>query len=376
MGNDDRWAVLGGDQPGPDPSHVGGPAERGRVCRIPEAKPTQRGVVYTITPSYVDERTIWAGTDDGLIHVTRDGGRTWSDVTPPDLKPWMKVSLIDASHFDANEAFAAINTFRLDDLQPHIYRPTDGGRTWTHITNGIPDGGIINTVREDPKRRGLLFAGSEQAVCVSFDSGGRWQSLRLNMPATSIRDLVIKDDDLIAGTHGRSFWILDDITPLRRLPDTALGRATAVRAAGCDARALEHEHGYAAAAGRARRPEPARRRPPALLAGRGCAIRDRSRSPTAAGWSCGDTRAPIHLSPSWKGAIHPTTGFVRISHCGDPGPAPIRLGSPSRAAGRGRLQLPDRGDLEEHAAHATGLVGAARALQRAAHGRWPDARPH
>ena len=186
----------------------------------------------------------------------------------------MKVSLIDASHFDANEAFAAINTFRLDDLQPHIYRPTDGGRTWTHITNGIPDGGIINTVREDPKRRGLLFAGSEQAVCVSFDSGGRWQSLRLNMPATSIRDLVIKDDDLIAGTHGRSFWILDDITAAAAARYTALGRATAVRAAGCDARALEHEHGYAAAAGRARRPEPARRRPPALLAGRGCAIRD------------------------------------------------------------------------------------------------------
>jgi photosystem II stability/assembly factor-like uncharacterized protein len=198
------------------------PPSVGVYAGSPEAKPTQRGVIYTIAPSYVDEQTIWAGTDDGLIHVTRDGGRTWSDVTPPDLKPWMKVSLIDASHFDASEAFAAINTFRLDDLRPHIYRTTDGGRTWTHITNGIPDGGIINTVREDPKRRGLLFAGSEQAVYVSFDSGVRWQSLRLNMPATSIRDLVIKDDDLIAGTHGRSFWILDDITPLRLLPDTPL----------------------------------------------------------------------------------------------------------------------------------------------------------
>jgi photosystem II stability/assembly factor-like uncharacterized protein len=198
------------------------PASVGVYASLPEAQPTQRGVVYTIAPSYVDEQTIWAGTDDGLIHVTRDGGRTWTNVTPPDLKPWMKVSIIDASRFDANTAYAAINTLRLDDLRPHISRTTDGGKTWTPITNGIPDGGIINVVREDPKRRGLLFAGSEQAVYVSFDNGGRWQPLRLNMPATSIRDLVIKDDDLVVGTHGRSFWILDDITPLRQLPD-ALG---------------------------------------------------------------------------------------------------------------------------------------------------------
>ena len=185
-------------------------------------KPAQRGVIYTIAPSYVDINTIWAGTDDGLIHVTRDGGKTWADVTPPDLKPWMKVSLMDAGHADALTAYAAINTFRLDDLRPHIYRTHDGGKTWTHITNGIPDGGTINVVREDPKRKGLLFAGSEQTVYVSFDDGDRWQSLRLNMPATSIRDLVIKDDDLVVGTHGRSFWILDDITPLRQLTAQAL----------------------------------------------------------------------------------------------------------------------------------------------------------
>ncbi|HTM34858.1 MAG TPA: hypothetical protein VL263_26305 [Vicinamibacterales bacterium] len=198
------------------------PANVGVYASQPEAKPTQRGVVYTIAPSYVDEQTIWAGTDDGLIHVTRDGGRTWTNVTPPELKPWMKVSIVDASHFDANAAYAAINTLRLDDLRPHIYRTTDGGKTWIHITSGIPDGGIINVVREDAKRRGLLFAGSEQAVYVSFDNGGRWQSLRINMPATSIRDLVIKDDDLVVGTHGRSFWILDDITPLRQWADAPL----------------------------------------------------------------------------------------------------------------------------------------------------------
>jgi photosystem II stability/assembly factor-like uncharacterized protein len=198
------------------------PPNVGVYASSPEATPTQRGVVYTVAPSYVDEQTLWAGTDDGLIHVTRDGGRTWTNVTPPGLAPWMKVSIIDAGRFDANTAYAAINTLRLDDLRPHIYRTLDGGRTWTHITSGIPDGGIINVVREDPKRRGLLFAGSEQAVYVSFDNGGQWQSLRQNMPATSIRDLVIKDDDLVVGTHGRSFWVLDDITPLRQLPDAPL----------------------------------------------------------------------------------------------------------------------------------------------------------
>jgi photosystem II stability/assembly factor-like uncharacterized protein len=192
------------------------PPNVGKYIGTDAAKPTQRGVIYTIAPSYRDENTVWVGTDDGLIHVTSDGGKTWNDVTPPQLTPWSKISIMDASHSDANTAYAAINTFRLDDLRPHIYRTRDRGRTWQHITEGIPNGGVINVVREDPQRRGLLFAGSEQAVYVSFDDGDHWQSLRLNMPATSIRDLVIKDDDLVVGTHGRSFWILDDITPLRQ----------------------------------------------------------------------------------------------------------------------------------------------------------------
>lgn len=193
------------------------PKNVGIYSASPEARPTQRGVIYTIAPSYTDENTIWVGTDDGLIHLTRDGGKNWQDVTPLALTPWAKVSIMDASHFDVNTAYAAINTFRLDDLRPHIYRTRDGGKTWTHITSGIPDGGVINVVREDPKRKGLLFAGSEQSVFVSFDDGDHWQSLRNNLPATSIRDLVIKDDDLVIGTHGRSFWILDDITPLRQI---------------------------------------------------------------------------------------------------------------------------------------------------------------
>ena len=177
----------------------------------------RRGVVYTVAPSYKDLATIWAGTDDGLIHVTRDGGKTWANITPPELRSWAKVSLIDAGRFDANTAYAAINTFRLDDLRPHIFRTHDGGKTWKEIVKGLPSGGIVNVVREDPIRKGLLYCGTEQAVYFSVDDGENWQPLRLNMPATSIRDLVVKDDDIVVGTHGRSFWILDDITPLRQL---------------------------------------------------------------------------------------------------------------------------------------------------------------
>ncbi|HNU06941.1 MAG TPA: hypothetical protein PKO33_04180 [Pyrinomonadaceae bacterium] len=195
------------------------------VYKLPEMETmARRGVIYTVGPSYKDINTIWAGTDDGLIHVTRDGGKKWTNVTPPQLKSWAKVSLIDAGRFDANTAYAAINTFRLDDLRPHILRTHDGGKTWKEITNGIPDGGIVNAVREDPVRKGLLYCGTELAVYFSIDDGDNWQPLRLNMPATSIRDLVIKDDDVVVGTHGRSFWILDDITPLRQI--TAQTRST------------------------------------------------------------------------------------------------------------------------------------------------------
>jgi photosystem II stability/assembly factor-like uncharacterized protein len=197
------------------------PANVGKFRNDPTAQPSQRGVIYTVAPSPLDINRIWAGTDDGLIHVTTDGGASWHDVTPPDLKPFAKVSLMDAGHFDAQTAYAAINTLRLDDMRPHIYRTRDGGTTWTHITNGIPDGAPVNVVREDPKRKGLLYAGTERQVYVSLDDGDNWQSLRLNMPATSVRDLVIKNDDLIAGTHGRGIWILDDITPLRQLDAAA-----------------------------------------------------------------------------------------------------------------------------------------------------------
>lgn len=193
------------------------PASVGKYQKETSAQPAQRGVIYSIAPSTLDVNRIWVGTDDGLIHVTVDGGLHWKDVTPPQLTPWAKVSIMDAGRFDAQTAYAAINTLRLDDMRPHIYRTHDGGKTWTHITNGIPDRAPVNVVREDPKRKGLLFAGTEREIYVSFDDGDHWQSLRLNMPATSMRDLIIKDDDLVVATHGRGFWILDDVTPLRQL---------------------------------------------------------------------------------------------------------------------------------------------------------------
>jgi photosystem II stability/assembly factor-like uncharacterized protein len=174
-------------------------------------------VIYTIGPSYADINRIWIGTDDGVIATTADGGLHWTNVTPPGVTDFMKVFIIDPGRFDPVTAYAAVNTLRLDDMNPHIYRTHDGGKTWKEIVEGIPGGAPVSVVREDPKRKGLLFAGSETQVYVSFDDGDHWQSLRLNMAASSVRDLVIKDDDLVVGTHGRGIWILDNITPLRQI---------------------------------------------------------------------------------------------------------------------------------------------------------------
>ena len=182
----------------------------------PTAKTTRRGVIYALGLSPLDINRLWAGTDDGLIWTTADGGAHWNNVTPPELKPFWKVFNMDAGHYDALTAYAAINTLRLDDMRPHLFRTHDGGKTWKEINNGIPGGAATSTIREDPKRKGLLYAGTETQVYVSFDDGDHWQSLRLNMPASSVRDLQVKDDDLIAGTHGRGFLILDNVTPLRQ----------------------------------------------------------------------------------------------------------------------------------------------------------------
>jgi photosystem II stability/assembly factor-like uncharacterized protein len=189
----------------------------------------RRGVIYSVGPSYVDVNTIWAGTDDGLVHVTHDGGKAWVDVTPKELTSWCKVAQIDAGHKDNLTAYVAVNTLRLDDMRPHLYRTHDGGKSWTEIVQGLPTDEPTNTIRQDPKRSDLLFAGTERATYVSFDDGDHWLPLRLNMPATSIRDLVIHGDDLVVGTHGRGFWILDDITALRGVAPAIAGSPTLFR---------------------------------------------------------------------------------------------------------------------------------------------------
>jgi photosystem II stability/assembly factor-like uncharacterized protein len=206
------WQTISNDLTRENP---GIPSSVGKL--VPKTADKQRGVIYALAPSFKNINTLWAGTDDGLIWQTRDGGKKWNDITPKDLTPWSKVTQISASHFDDNSAYASVSRFRINDEHPYIYRTHDGGNSWTLITAGLPDIGPVDTVREDPVRKGLLFAGTENSVWVSFDDGNHWQSLQLNLPHTSMRDLWIHNDDLIVATHGRSFWILDDIAPLREV---------------------------------------------------------------------------------------------------------------------------------------------------------------
>jgi len=187
----------------------------------PKGAERQRGVIYALGPSTLAAGTLWAGTDDGFVWLTRDGGVNWTNVTPPALTPWSKVTQVDASHFDAATAYVSVSRLRIDDLKPYVYRTRDYGATWQSITAGLAADGPVNAVREDPQRRGLLFAAAEKGVWVSFDDGGHWESLQLNLPATSMRDVWVHGNDLILATHGRSIWILDDISRLRQLGGTA-----------------------------------------------------------------------------------------------------------------------------------------------------------
>ncbi len=174
--------------------------------------------VFTLAESPLQKGVLWAGTDDGLIHVTRDEGKTWTNVTPKKgLLEWSMISLIEASPHDAGTAYAAVERHKLDDFHPYIFKTTDFGQSWTTLINGIPDNAYVHAVREDPKDKELLYAGTESGIYVSFNGGGQWQPLQLNLPQTPIHDLIVHDDDLVAATHGRSFWVLDDITPLRQL---------------------------------------------------------------------------------------------------------------------------------------------------------------
>ena len=172
--------------------------------------------IFTVAESPAQKDLIWAGTDDGLIHITRDGGKNWTDVTPKDIPAWSVISLIDPSPHSAGTAYVAVDNHQQDDFKPYAYKTDDFGKTWTKITKGIPDGAYVHVVREDPVRKGLLYAGTETGVYVSFNDGADWQPLQSNLPRAPVRDLAVKDDDLVAATHGRSFWILDDITPLRQ----------------------------------------------------------------------------------------------------------------------------------------------------------------
>jgi len=212
------WQTISPDLTRP---HPGIPASLGDLAAKDEYAAKVRGAIYAVAPSFKDINTLWAGTDDGQIWITRDGGKKWSNITPSELIPWSKVTQISASHFDNETAFASVSRFRIDDLRPHIYRTQDGGKTWQKIITGLPDAGAVDTVREDPVAKGLLFAGTENAAWVSFDNGDHWQSLQLNLPHTSMRDLWIHKNDLLVGTHGRSMWALDDITPLRQMAAAA-----------------------------------------------------------------------------------------------------------------------------------------------------------
>jgi photosystem II stability/assembly factor-like uncharacterized protein len=201
------------------------PSNAGKYATTVTASPM--GTVTALAPSPLDVKTLWAGTGDGLIQVTFDGGAKWTNVTPPGIKPWTRIFNMDAGHFDTRTAYAAANTLRLDDMNPHFWRTHDGGKTWTEIDNGIAPAAVANSIREDPRKKGLLYAATDTQVWVSFDDGDHWNSLRLDMPAISVRDIEVKDDasclcsDLVAGTHGRGFWILDDVTPLRQAAEAA-----------------------------------------------------------------------------------------------------------------------------------------------------------
>ncbi len=214
----DHWTPISGDLTRPDPG-VPATLDAPTAADVEEIG-KRRGVVYSIGPSPLSDDDLWVGTDDGLAWRTRDGGKTWTDVTPAGLTAWSKVAGVEPSPFDPQTAYLAIDRHRLDDFAPYIWKTIDGGKHWTSIVAGLSEGGTLNTVnvvREDPRQPGLLYAGTERGVFVSFDDGGHWAPLQSGLPVTSVRDITVHGDDLVIATHGRSFWILDDIAPLRQL---------------------------------------------------------------------------------------------------------------------------------------------------------------
>ena len=214
----ESWTQISPDLTREDP---GVPSNLNEAAAADAPTDKRRGVIYTIAPSPLRASMLWIGTDDGYFQLTNDDGKTWTNVTPPEVTSWSKVVMMEASHFDVNEAYAAFERHQLEDYEPYVYRTRDAGKTWQKITLGLPARVYVQTIKEDPQRRGLLFVGTELGVFVSFDDGDHWQSLQLNLPPASARDLAIHGDDLIVATHGRGFWILDNITPLRQLGDAS-----------------------------------------------------------------------------------------------------------------------------------------------------------
>jgi photosystem II stability/assembly factor-like uncharacterized protein len=219
----DTWQQISPDLTRPAP---GVPATLDPTAADDVDRNGRRGVIYTIAPSPLLIPMVWIGTDDGLIQLTTNDGTDWRDVTPPALTPWSRVTMIEASHFDFNAAYTSIDRHQLQDFEPYIYRTRDQGKTWQKITDGLPAGVYVHVVKEDPLRRGLLFAGTERGAFVSFDDGDHWQTLQQNLPVTSVRDFAVYDNDLIVATHGRGFWSIDDIAPLRQLTDTVAATDT------------------------------------------------------------------------------------------------------------------------------------------------------
>ena len=212
----ESWTQISQDLTREDP---GVPPNLNEAAAANAPAEKRRGVIYTIAPSPLSAQIVWIGTDDGLFQLTKDDGKTWQNVTAPEVTSWSKVVMMEASHFDVNEAYAAVERHQLEDYEPYIYRTRDSGKTWQKITNGLPKGVYVQTVKEDTVKKGLLFAGTELGVFVSFDDGDNWKTLQLNLPPASARDLAVHGDDLIVATHGRGFWVLDNITPLRQIND-------------------------------------------------------------------------------------------------------------------------------------------------------------
>ena len=214
------WTKISPDLTRPNP---GAPSTLDATAAAQVDRNGKLGVIYSVAPSPLRAPMIWVGTDDGLLHLSTDAGAHWQNVTPAAVTSWSRVTQVEASHFDANVAYASVDRHQLQDFAPYIYRTRDMGKTWQPITNGLPAGVYVHAIKEDPKRRGLLVAGTERGAFISIDDGDNWQPLQLNMPVTSVRDFQIHDNDLIVGTHGRGIWVIDDISPLRQLTDAVLG---------------------------------------------------------------------------------------------------------------------------------------------------------